>query len=116
VIFTKPVTEDIALDVIALHSTTFSFCPDSERHMHDCLHVSEIIRIICDELYLAGLEGSLARLARTCRVIQDPALDVLWNELCDLTPLLKCMPTDAWDITDNGVVLVCSTSISPWFN
>ncbi|KIJ62024.1 hypothetical protein HYDPIDRAFT_30843 [Hydnomerulius pinastri MD-312] len=39
---------------------------------------------------------ALAALARTCRAFQDPALDVLWAELNEPNPLVKCMPSKLW--------------------
>ncbi|KAG9316176.1 hypothetical protein JVU11DRAFT_2197 [Chiua virens] len=36
--------------------------------------------------------ADLATLARTCRTFKEPALDVLWSELVDLTPLPRCVP------------------------
>ena len=36
--------------------------------------------------------ATLAALARTCRVFKESALDVLWTELVDLTPLPRCIP------------------------
>ncbi|KAF8434373.1 hypothetical protein L210DRAFT_3410851, partial [Boletus edulis BED1] len=37
----------------------------------------------------------LAALVRTCRTFKEPALDVLWSELVDLTPLPRCIPAKA---------------------
>lgn len=34
----------------------------------------------------------LAALARTCRTFKEPALDVLWAELTNLSPLVRCLP------------------------
>lgn len=36
---------------------------------------------------------SVARLARTCKALQEPSLAVLWKELDSLNPLLYTMPT-----------------------
>ncbi|KAF8436244.1 hypothetical protein L210DRAFT_3452279 [Boletus edulis BED1] len=34
----------------------------------------------------------LAALARTCRAFKEPALDVLWSVIFDLSPLARCLP------------------------
>ncbi|KIJ69468.1 hypothetical protein HYDPIDRAFT_106090 [Hydnomerulius pinastri MD-312] len=47
---------------------------------------------------------SLAGLARTCRALHKPALDVLWKELPDMTPLIKCLPRDLWCEDSDGVL------------
>ncbi|KAF8552921.1 hypothetical protein OG21DRAFT_1324757 [Imleria badia] len=39
----------------------------------------------------------LATLARTCRVFKEPALDMIWAELYDLTPLVRCLPETLWE-------------------
>ena len=36
--------------------------------------------------------ADLAVLARTCRTFKEPALDVLWTELVNLSPLARCLP------------------------
>ena len=40
-----------------------------------------------------GGRRSVSRLARTCKALNGPALDVLWKELDSLVPLLSLMPT-----------------------
>ncbi|KAG9316255.1 hypothetical protein JVU11DRAFT_2283 [Chiua virens] len=44
----------------------------------------------CSEKTFSGVVGLVA-LARTC-TFKEPALDVLWSELLDLTPLARCLP------------------------
>ncbi|KAJ7652823.1 hypothetical protein DFH06DRAFT_1093842 [Mycena polygramma] len=76
--------------------------------MHTALQIPEILDLICCEVdtgddpfstQMPESKGTLARLARVCRVFQRPALDVLWREQEDLTNLLACMPADLWSIT-----------------
>lgn len=56
--------------------------------MHACLHLPEIVVHICDSLVdephingfmrlTMGLAGSAASLARTCKSLQEPALNAL---------------------------------------
>ena len=69
--------------------------------MHQALHIQEILFDIfghCSptEPHWTPLRrhstAVLAALARTCRTFKEPALDVLWSELVDLTPLPQCVP------------------------
>jgi hypothetical protein len=36
--------------------------------------------------------ATMAALARTCRAFKEPALDVLWEDIEELRPLLLCLP------------------------
>ncbi|KAH7925147.1 hypothetical protein BV22DRAFT_1129254 [Leucogyrophana mollusca] len=71
--------------------------------MHRALLISDIILdivqccTITDHRGLDIADGeSLARLARTCRFFQEPALDALWAELESIHPLIRCLPGDVW--------------------
>ncbi|KAF8551995.1 hypothetical protein OG21DRAFT_1466340, partial [Imleria badia] len=46
--------------------------------------------------------SDLAALARTCRTFKEPALDMIWAELNDLTPLVRCLLEASW-IESEGV-------------
>ncbi|KAF8429864.1 hypothetical protein L210DRAFT_800958, partial [Boletus edulis BED1] len=35
---------------------------------------------------------TLASLARTCRAFKEPALNLLWEEMLNLSPLAQCLP------------------------
>lgn len=68
--------------------------------MHRALQTQEIIlRTFChcfptesDGIHKRHSTADLAALARTCRIFKEPALDVLWSELIDLSPLPRCVP------------------------
>ncbi|KAG9316244.1 hypothetical protein JVU11DRAFT_2271 [Chiua virens] len=76
----------LQLDEILLH--VFSYC-----HSH------------CVKTQNVGRRGDcfstaeLAALARTCRTFKEPALNVLWLELTDLSPLARCLPGVCYQIT-----------------
>ncbi|KAK6996961.1 hypothetical protein R3P38DRAFT_3068838 [Favolaschia claudopus] len=61
--------------------------------MHRGLHIPEVVELIC----AAAASSTLAALARTCQTFQPPALAVLWETQSELTNLLKCLPSDAWE-------------------
>ncbi|KAF8552927.1 hypothetical protein OG21DRAFT_1415212, partial [Imleria badia] len=44
---------------------------------------------------------TLTALARTCNAFKEPALDVLWFDLDDLTSLVRCLPEAS--LNSNGV-------------
>ncbi|KAF8441630.1 hypothetical protein L210DRAFT_3644884 [Boletus edulis BED1] len=58
--------------------------------MHRALEIPEILLNIFGHLYYPTTD--LAALVRTCRAFKDPALDVLWETLYDLSPLAQCVP------------------------
>ncbi|EIW84593.1 hypothetical protein CONPUDRAFT_163674 [Coniophora puteana RWD-64-598 SS2] len=58
--------------------------------MHSALKVHEIVCQIAQQL--EDDPEDLESLALTCRAFCDPALDVLWAEIYNIVPLLKCLP------------------------
>ncbi|KAJ7616493.1 hypothetical protein FB45DRAFT_1063933 [Roridomyces roridus] len=77
--------------------------------MHRALQIDEILRCICVQIadvdgppaleYAPG-RGDLSRLARTCTVFVEPALDSLWTFQDTLLNLLRTMPSDLWHIME----------------
>ena len=63
--------------------------------MHRCLQIQELLSIIFQNVCI---QGTLARLARTCTDFRDPALNVLWHTQNTFLPLFECLPRDAWVI------------------
>jgi hypothetical protein len=61
--------------------------------MHICLLPPEILlRVFA--IYQEDFHGSratLAFLARTCQTFKEPALDILWQDLDGLEPILSCL-------------------------
>lgn len=65
--------------------------------MHRALEIHEILLDIffhCRPSLPSRRKASpdLLALAGTCRAFKEPALDVLWEELDNLTPLVRCLP------------------------
>lgn len=53
----------------------------------------DLLKFVLDYvLETPGGRRSVARIARTCRSLLDPALNSLWRELDSLVPLLALMP------------------------
>lgn len=73
--------------------------------MHHCLQISEVLRAIFRSFqpYQGNFTlGDLSAAARTCKGFYEPASDVLWENLDDLTPLVKCLPPNLWYEEEEG--------------
>ncbi|KAF8550850.1 hypothetical protein OG21DRAFT_1499526 [Imleria badia] len=64
--------------------------------MHAALQITEISEVVCNLLD----QPTLARLARTCRAFEDPALDALWKVMQGLEPLARLLPDSMWILED----------------
>ncbi|KAJ7794876.1 hypothetical protein B0H14DRAFT_3556183 [Mycena olivaceomarginata] len=62
--------------------------------MHRGLLIPEVVELICG---VADFP-TLSSLAQTCQTFQPPALAVLWETQFGLMQLLKCMPSDLWEV------------------
>ncbi|KAJ6621019.1 hypothetical protein B0H10DRAFT_2354569 [Mycena sp. CBHHK59/15] len=65
--------------------------------MHCIFYILEIADLICSHLQYRGVQMHLATLARTSRIFQGPALDILWRTQTNLVNLTRCMPPDIWE-------------------
>lgn len=61
--------------------------------MHRAFTIREVAHEVFYTLHAANKSASLAAVAQTCKILQDPALDVLWHQQLGLLPLLKILPT-----------------------
>ncbi|KAJ7184916.1 hypothetical protein C8R46DRAFT_938891 [Mycena filopes] len=73
--------------------------------MHRCLEIPEVLSLILGNLSPEEPLDSraLASFARTAKVFQDPALDILWKTQDSAVNLLRCMPADVFRIVPNPV-------------
>ncbi|KAG1759160.1 hypothetical protein EDD22DRAFT_156156 [Suillus occidentalis] len=64
--------------------------------MHLCLLPPEILFHIfslqINDKPLICSRATLALLARTCRILKEPALDTLWKVISRFEPLIACLP------------------------
>ncbi|KAF8552222.1 hypothetical protein OG21DRAFT_159810 [Imleria badia] len=82
--------------------------------MHRALEIQEILSIIfshCSREVLTSwvhppkrVNPDLAALARTCRTFKEPALDLLWRVLFDLSPLARCLPEASHQVFPQNTV------------
>ncbi|KAI6142830.1 hypothetical protein BKA82DRAFT_532008 [Pisolithus tinctorius] len=72
--------------------------------MHACLGVLDFLHLIIGKVTDADNPILVAktRLARTCRVFMDPALDTLWRKQSSLSPLVMCLPSSLWTRGNHG--------------
>ncbi|KAJ6568089.1 hypothetical protein DFH09DRAFT_918179 [Mycena vulgaris] len=67
--------------------------------MHRALRTPEVLVIICLQIYpdfdhepSQDASRVLVRLARTCKLFSEPALDALWSFQSIIFHILDCMP------------------------
>ncbi|KAI9567238.1 hypothetical protein HD554DRAFT_1011308 [Boletus coccyginus] len=77
--------------------------------MHRALYVEEILRNIFSYIPISfhmcrpfplvkhpQSQKDILSLVMTCRAFKEPALDILWACLQDLSPLVRCLPEASW--------------------
>ncbi|TCD69593.1 hypothetical protein EIP91_007015 [Steccherinum ochraceum] len=73
--------------------------------MHRCLHVYDVVIAIVKHLSLMDRRSvgkdvqavqTIHSMTLTCSVLYEPAMDVLWSSLLDLTPIVKSLPPHLW--------------------
>ncbi|KAF8549667.1 hypothetical protein OG21DRAFT_1514956 [Imleria badia] len=67
--------------------------------MHGALRLIEISEVVCEFLD----RRTLARLARTSRAFEEPALDALWKVIDGPDPLAKLLPRSKWIFEEDPV-------------
>ncbi|KAF8887124.1 hypothetical protein BD779DRAFT_1722443, partial [Infundibulicybe gibba] len=67
----------------------------SKFHMHRCLFIQEVLRMICMHVG-TYLRRNLLAVALVCRHFFDPSMDCFWLEIPSLLPVLGCLPPDIW--------------------
>jgi hypothetical protein len=72
--------------------------------MHRSLELEEIVLYIFEFLNGDPDVRSLANLAVTCRTFWRPAVEILWFHLPSLSPLVMCLPGDAWEVRRMNVL------------
>jgi hypothetical protein len=84
------------------------------RKMHRTLKIPEVVQLICFHIYpdrrwkpSKDASRDLARLARTCSIVSEHALDALWAFQDTVMHVLECMPAGIWK--KDGVSTPCNT-------
>ncbi|EIW77763.1 hypothetical protein CONPUDRAFT_156948 [Coniophora puteana RWD-64-598 SS2] len=79
--------------------------------MHKVFYIREVVDMIFREVRGCPWTEqhptrALAILARTCRAFHDVALNMLWEELDDLSPLIRSLPEDVYSKQSSSKVTV----------
>ncbi|KAI0359304.1 hypothetical protein OH77DRAFT_1017181 [Trametes cingulata] len=96
--------------------------------MHHCLLLPDILSRILDFLLVSPPDDfyatcqqledknpSIASLARTCRGLLEPSLDALWRVQRTLAPLVKTLPSDAYEETIDRPVPASTYTAAPCY-
>lgn len=68
------------------------------------LQQERIIKTITRFLSALSAKSAIVAFATTCKVLERPILDVLWESQDDCFQLLRCFPPDVWEERDNTFV------------
>jgi hypothetical protein len=70
------------------------------------MSISELRWKIVELIWASGFprKKTLLALALTCKSFMGPALDLLWRELDELNPLIRCLPPSLWKIDKQELV------------
>ncbi|KAJ7884709.1 hypothetical protein B0H13DRAFT_1889842 [Mycena leptocephala] len=88
-----------------------------------CWDVLELTRMIFEQLESVRLapnhppvskEASLYWLALTCRKFADPAVTLLWERQYGIMPLLKCLPSHKWEISEGSFKIRSPLKVEDW--
>ncbi|RDB24962.1 hypothetical protein Hypma_007445 [Hypsizygus marmoreus] len=86
--------------------------------IHKRFFIPDIAYLLC-ELVNSDADirlRTLARLARTCRIFRDPALNFLWSEQDGLVHLIKCFPSDLWTVSGSTYLILRAITVADWPN
>ncbi|KAJ6595361.1 hypothetical protein B0H10DRAFT_773787 [Mycena sp. CBHHK59/15] len=91
--------------------------------MHRCWDALELTRMIFEQLESIRLApnrppvskaASLYRLALTCHKFADPAVTLLWESQYGVMPLLKCLPSHKWEISEGSFKIRSPLKVEDW--
>ncbi|KAG1755227.1 uncharacterized protein EDB91DRAFT_281169 [Suillus paluster] len=57
---------------------------------------------------------TLLALALTCKPFTGPALDLLWQGLCGLAPLIRCLPQSLWKPVEGKLEIQRAMTFDDW--
>ena len=83
--------------------------------MHRAFQLDEIVSLIATQVATAKC-ADVVKLARACRTLAKPSLDILWsNYQHEFLPLIMCLPRDCFVLDDDGFEsLYVSGSVVGW--
>ncbi|KAG2072778.1 hypothetical protein BDR04DRAFT_1152880 [Suillus decipiens] len=69
--------------------------------MHHALRVEDIVYAVLEHLESFA---DVVNVAKTCKALSDPALNMLWSEQISIIPLMKCLPEDTWEVGEDQAI------------
>ncbi|KAG1865641.1 hypothetical protein C8R48DRAFT_705514 [Suillus tomentosus] len=78
--------------------------------MHNALKVNDIIYAILQ--HVKSSKPDLLNMVMTCSTFSNLALDMLWSQQDNLTPLVQCLPRDTWTVW-YGRTIIFSRELLP---
>ncbi len=66
--------------------------------LHPALLISEVQGLIFNGLSVK----TCAKLARTCKPFYEQAMNIVWEDIAGLAPLVNCMPSDLLEQSSSG--------------
>lgn len=70
--------------------------------MHHAFQLDEIVNLITIQVAVTECKD-VVKLARACRTLAKPCLDILWsNYQHEFLPLIRCLPQDCFVLDDDG--------------
>ncbi|KAF9778937.1 hypothetical protein BJ322DRAFT_1024796 [Thelephora terrestris] len=83
--------------------------------MHRLFYVEELVRQIAFDAYERPLgSASLLALACSCKILEGPVMDVLWQRQKLLDIILRTLPADCWTLTDGVYRLIKIPTTKEW--
>ncbi|KAI0712352.1 hypothetical protein C8Q76DRAFT_797213 [Earliella scabrosa] len=83
---------------------------ESYQPTHHIFSIQDIVSYICT----FATNATLASLASSCTYIHEPAIRQLWRTLGGVSPLVRCLPEDAWRVEGDELQIVRSPSPADW--
>ncbi|KAG2090373.1 uncharacterized protein F5147DRAFT_787257 [Suillus discolor] len=71
--------------------------------MHNALRVNDIVYVILQ--HVKSSKPNLVNMAMTCSTFSNLALDMLWSQQDNLTPLIQCLPRDTWTVWYGSAII-----------
>lgn len=86
--------------------------------MHDCFQIPELLDKICGEVMdyddIDRSSRSLAKMAQTCKLFTEPALNAVYFEIQGVDRLFMLFPRNAWRMNRNAFTFRRQLMLSDW--
>ena len=115
-----PLPPLLAVHLISPFTNLISFIFEAcscctQGSMYHCLRVAEIMSMVMDFMMAGSHRNSreVLSLMKTCKMFYEPCLNILWQDLDYLAPLIMCLPAEDW-IVKNGLLVSRAPNSHLW--